>query len=105
MHFRQQNVDINAQRVLLRARACKKTTPPSAKGGFPGNIGNHIAMPLQAHQATIQGLCHGLWVVSSPDLSLMRTRKMQLVGGDKTRERVWLIQYSALHIETRTCLF
>ena len=27
---------------------CSKTTPPPAKGGFPGNVGNHIATPLRS---------------------------------------------------------
>ena len=33
---------VNATRTF----ACSKTTPPPAKGGFPGNAGNHIATPL-----------------------------------------------------------
>ena len=50
------NVRRQSESERLKTYTCSKTTPPQAKGGFPGNVGNHIATPLHAGHCINSGL-------------------------------------------------
>ena len=52
------NVSALTYSMSACTRLCSKTMPPSAKGGFLGNIGNHIATPLETMMTSQKGSSH-----------------------------------------------